>query len=109
MENLGTILAARKNVKYVALFSYILISFNQAQLNFTEKKSLRRSTAVKSEAAEIRKKVRDERTKMMKEIAARKNVPEVRRLTQEDLLAESKITEKLNQQSLGQFTGSRRG
>ncbi|XP_064645478.1 vacuolar protein sorting-associated protein 72 homolog [Lineus longissimus] len=74
-----------------------------AQIYHSEKKSLRRSTAKKSEAAEIRKKARDERTKMMKEIAAKKNVPEVRRLTQEELLEESKITERENAQSLEDY------
>lgn len=37
----------------------------------------------------------------MKDIAAKKNVSEVRRLTQEELLAEAVITEQLNLKSLG--------
>ena len=38
---------------------------------------------------------------MLKEIAARKNMAAVRRLTQEELLAEAKITEQINIKSLG--------
>ena len=38
---------------------------------------------------------------MMKEIAARKNVSQVRRLTQEELLLEAKLTEEVNLQALG--------
>jgi hypothetical protein len=38
---------------------------------------------------------------MLKEIATQKRVAEVRRLTQEELLEEAKITEELNMQSLG--------
>ncbi|KAF8563628.1 hypothetical protein P879_11110 [Paragonimus westermani] len=43
------------------------------------------------------------REAILAEIAQRKNVPEVRRLTQEELLAEAKLTEELNRRSLGQF------
>ena len=39
----------------------------------------------------------------MKEIAVQKRVAEVRRLTQEELLEEAKITEELNLMSLGKF------
>ena len=48
-------------------------------------------------------KEREARAKIMKEMAARKNVQEVRRLTQEELLKEAKITEKLNLESLGKL------
>ncbi|VEL16386.1 unnamed protein product [Protopolystoma xenopodis] len=41
------------------------------------------------------------RRAILAEIAQRKNVPEVRRLTQEELLAEAKITEEINRRSLG--------
>jgi len=37
----------------------------------------------------------------VRDIAARKNVAAVRRLTQEELLAEAKITEQSNLKSLG--------
>ena len=37
----------------------------------------------------------------MKEIAKKKNVAAVRRLTQEELLEEAKITEEINRRSLG--------
>ena len=40
---------------------------------------------------------------MLKEMAAQKNVAEVRRLTQEELLKEAKVTEAENLQSLGNY------
>ena len=43
------------------------------------------------------------RKAMMAEIAQRRNLPEVRRLTQEELLAEAKITEEINKRSLGRI------
>ncbi|OWF36321.1 vacuolar protein sorting-associated protein 72 homolog [Mizuhopecten yessoensis] len=68
-----------------------------------EKKSLRRSTAVKSNAREEREKVREMKQKMLKDMALQKKVAEVRRLTQEELLAEAEITEELNLQSLENY------
>ncbi|XP_046381677.1 vacuolar protein sorting-associated protein 72 homolog [Haliotis rufescens] len=65
-----------------------------------ERKSLRHSTAVKSQATAKREQEREQKNKMMKEIAAKKNVTSVRRLTQDELLAEAKITEQLNLKSL---------
>ncbi|TPP62465.1 Vacuolar protein sorting associated protein 72, partial [Fasciola gigantica] len=72
-----------------------------------EPRSLRQST-VKASAAEAEKrrsagsKSTDiRREAMLAEIAQRKNVPEVRRLTQEELLAEAKVTEEINRRSLG--------
>ncbi|TGZ56103.1 hypothetical protein CRM22_010194 [Opisthorchis felineus] len=43
------------------------------------------------------------RQAMLAEIAQRKNVPEVRRLTQEELLAEAKLTEEINRRSLARY------
>ena len=40
---------------------------------------------------------------LMKEYARKRNVATVRRLTQEELLAEAKITEEMNLRSLGKF------
>lgn len=40
---------------------------------------------------------------ILAEMAQRKNLPEVRRLTQEELLAEAKITEEINKRSLGKL------
>ncbi|XP_060066882.1 vacuolar protein sorting-associated protein 72 homolog [Ylistrum balloti] len=68
-----------------------------------EKKSLRKSTAIKSSAREEREKVREMKQKMLKDIAAQKRVAEVRRLTQEELLAEAEITEELNLKSLENY------
>lgn len=65
-----------------------------------QRKSVRRSTAEKSQATQQREKEREVRHKMMREIAARKNVTEVRRLTQAELLEEAKITEEYNLKSL---------
>ncbi|VDM00018.1 unnamed protein product [Schistocephalus solidus] len=59
-----------------------------------ETTTAQRSSAANSEVAAIRRKA------LMAEIAQRKNVPEVRRLTQEELLAEAKITEEINKRSL---------
>ncbi|KER25695.1 hypothetical protein T265_14158, partial [Opisthorchis viverrini] len=57
----------------------------------TESKSRRNdSTALRRQA-------------MLAEIAQRKNVPEVRRLTQEELLAEAKLTEEINRRSLARY------
>ena len=68
---------------------------------FLERKTLRKSTAEKSVEARQREQERDARIALMKEIAARKNVTEVRRLTQEELLEEAKETEILNLKALG--------
>lgn len=67
----------------------------------TDKKSLRRSTAIKSKDVVKREVEREARAKLMKELAAKKNVSAVRRLTQEELLAEAKITEEINLAALG--------
>ncbi|XP_029637930.1 vacuolar protein sorting-associated protein 72 homolog isoform X2 [Octopus sinensis] len=66
----------------------------------SERKSLRQSTAEKSQATARREKEREVRVKMMKEIAAKRNVTEVRRLTQSELLEEAKLTEEYNIKSL---------
>lgn len=70
-----------------------------------EKKKLRNTTSEKSKAVEQRDKQREARAKMLKEMAAQKRVSEVRRLTQEELLEEAKITEEENMTSLGECTG----
>uniref|UniRef100_A0A0V0J650 Vacuolar protein sorting-associated protein 72 homolog n=2 Tax=Schistocephalus solidus TaxID=70667 RepID=A0A0V0J650_SCHSO len=62
-----------------------------------ETTTAQRSSAANSEVAAIRRKA------LMAEIAQRKNVPEVRRLTQEELLAEAKITEEINKRSLARY------
>lgn len=69
-------------------------------------KSLRTTTSVKSAETVARQHERAIKAKMLKDIAAKKNVPEVRRLTQEELLAEAKITEEINLRSLGKFSAS---
>ncbi|XP_059144399.1 vacuolar protein sorting-associated protein 72 homolog [Physella acuta] len=68
-----------------------------------ERKSVRRSTALKSEAATSRQKLDIEKDKMMKDMAAKKNVSGVRRMTQEELLEEAKITEIQNMKSLENY------
>lgn len=67
----------------------------------TERKSLRKSTAQKSAMTEEREKQREEKNKMLKAMAAKKNVAEVRRLTQGELLAEARETEIDNLKALG--------
>ena len=54
----------------------------------------RATTSLKSAASDRRKKEEEYRKKMMAEMASRKNVSAVRRLTQEELLEEAKETEK---------------
>ncbi|KAL5016487.1 hypothetical protein ScPMuIL_006076 [Solemya velum] len=68
-----------------------------------EKKSVRKSTLDKSKAVANRQQQREARAKMLKDFANRKNIAEVRRLTQEELLAEAKITEELNLKSLANY------
>ncbi|RUS78743.1 hypothetical protein EGW08_013494 [Elysia chlorotica] len=68
-----------------------------------ERKSVRRSTALKSEAAASRQKLDQQRDQMMKDMASRKKVDHIRRMTQEELLEEAKITEKQNLKSLENY------
>ena len=73
-----------------------------------EKKTLRKSTADRTKQIAEREKERDVRAKMLKDIALQKRVAEVRRLTQEELLEEAKVTEELNLMSLGKAEGASR-
>ena len=69
------------------------------------KKSLRTSTAAKSQDTEKKRKEREElKEQMLKEYARKRNVAAVRRLTQEELLEEAKITEEINTRSLGLYS-----
>ena len=70
-------------------------------LNSTARKSLRRSTTSKSAEIDKRRKERDDHDKRLKDIAQRKNMSDVRRITQEELLEEAKQTEIINLKSLG--------
>lgn len=69
----------------------------------TGSRSKRHTTLKKTEEHQQRAKEREikEKEKMMKDIAARKNMAAVRRLTQEELLEEAKRTEVINLRSLG--------
>lgn len=66
-----------------------------------EKKSLRKSTAEKSKSTEDCIREREAKAELLRQIAEKKKVAEVRRLTQEELLAEARITEQINLRSLG--------
>ncbi|XP_005095332.1 vacuolar protein sorting-associated protein 72 homolog isoform X2 [Aplysia californica] len=68
-----------------------------------ERKSVRRSTALKSEAALSRQKLDLQKDKMLKDMAAKKNVASIRRMTQEELLEEAKVTEIQNMKSLENY------
>lgn len=68
-----------------------------------DKKTLRKTTSVRSQERVAREKEREEKAKLLKDIAAQKRVAEVRRLTQEELLEEAKITEELNLQALENY------
>ena len=83
------------NVDHFAPFNALTL------MSPSEKKTLRKTTAARSEQIAKQEKDREAKAKMMKEIAIQKRVSEVRRLTQEELLEEAKITEELNLMSLG--------
>ncbi|CAF3041310.1 unnamed protein product [Rotaria socialis] len=65
-----------------------------------EAKTLRKSTSVKRVELENRQKERQERRVYLKGVASLRNTGEVRKLTQEELLEEAKITEEINLESL---------
>ncbi|UJR21215.1 hypothetical protein I4U23_024312 [Adineta vaga] len=65
-----------------------------------EAKTLRNSTSVKRVELEKRQKERQERRSYVKGGASLRNAGEVRKLTQEELLEEAKITEEINMESL---------
>ncbi|CAH1789648.1 unnamed protein product [Owenia fusiformis] len=76
---------------------------SSAQIYSAEKKSLRQSTTMKSIDVQMRAKDNEAKAKMLKEMAAKKNVSEVRRLTQAELLEEAKLTEAMNLKSLEDY------
>jgi hypothetical protein len=65
-------------------------------LLYLEAKTLRTSTSVKRVELEKRQKERQERRSYLKGVASLRNTGEVRKLTQEELLEEAKITGKEN-------------
>ncbi|XP_033096446.1 vacuolar protein sorting-associated protein 72 homolog [Anneissia japonica] len=72
----------------------------EENLSSSLRKSSRRSTIQRVTEFKSRIKEREERAKKMKEQISKKNMPEVRRLTQEELLKEAKKTEIENIASL---------
>lgn len=62
----------------------------------SEAKTLRTSTSVKRVELEKRQEERQERRKYLKGVASLRNTGEVRRLTQEELLEEAKLTGKIS-------------
>jgi len=74
--------------------------------HWTDRSSLRKSTCEKTRSTEDCVREREARTAVMRQIADHKHVADVRRLTQEELLAEAKITEKINLRSLGLWSYS---
>ena len=70
----------------------------------SERKTLRHTTQKKSDAAKVREKEREKKVQKQKLSAERKKqIQEFRRLTQQELLEEAKITEEINLKSLGLF------
>ncbi|XP_030828336.1 vacuolar protein sorting-associated protein 72 homolog [Strongylocentrotus purpuratus] len=67
------------------------------------RKSSRRSTIQRVNEFEIRIKERETKAQISKQQKTKRKVPEMRRLTQEELLVEAKITEKKNLHSLYLF------
>ena len=81
------------------------LSYPRVFLFQVGKKSLRTSTTAKSQDTEKKRKEREElKEQMLKEYARKRNVAAVRRLTQEELLEEAKITEEINTRSLGLYS-----
>ncbi|XP_067941919.1 vacuolar protein sorting-associated protein 72 homolog [Watersipora subatra] len=80
-------------------------STSRVQIYSSGYRSKRSSTVEKSKEMQEREKARmtKEKEKMLKDIAARKNLAAVRRLTQEELLAEAKITERVNIKALENY------
>lgn len=80
-------------------------SFINEEFNKVENKSFRHSTARKREELERRQKEREEKRRKSNKPAQDEIQAEAerRRLTQEELLAEAKITEKINMASLGWY------
>ena len=66
------------------------------------RKSRRSTTVMKNTEFKMRMQEREVRAKHQKAINARRPMQQVRRLTQEELLDEAKITEKQNLASLGE-------
>ena len=64
------------------------------------RKSSRRSTIQRVNEFELRIKERETKARIMKQQKKKHQVPEMRRLTQEELLIEAKTTEKKNLHSL---------
>ena len=84
-----------------SVLSYARLLLNGEPVAFADRSSLRKSTCEKTRSTEDCVREREARTAVMKQIADRKHVADVRRLTQDELLAEAKITEKINLRSLG--------
>ncbi|CAL8107998.1 unnamed protein product [Calicophoron daubneyi] len=72
-------------------------TFRRSTLRATAQSEAARRKAATTQDTAVRRKA------MLAEIAQRKNVPEVRRLTQEELLAEAKLTEEINRRSLARY------
>ena len=85
------------------LISISLLPFANGWIFDSERRNLRKSTVDKAKETEERGKVLEAKTQLMKDFAKRKNLSDVRRLTQEELLAEAKITEKQNLRSLSEY------
>ena len=67
-------------------------------------KTLRKSTSVKRVELEQRQKKRQERRDYVKGVASLRNTREIRKLTQEELLEEAKITGKVQSKSSSSST-----
>jgi vacuolar protein sorting-associated protein 72 len=101
MKNRPTMAPRKKSSS--TLTSNADTSSNATQSGVAAGKSFRSSTARKREELEQRQQEREAlRLKMLKkQSAGAVDLAEFRRLTQEELLAEAKITEKINLASLG--------
>lgn len=88
-------------ILYIYIYTYILerpeLRASTLQATADQEAETTRRRIATAENTAVRRKA------LLAEIAQRKNLPEVRRLTQEELLAEAKITEEINRRSLGEL------
>ncbi|KAK4474398.1 hypothetical protein MN116_001557 [Schistosoma mekongi] len=89
--------AAKKTLGHIPAYERPTLRASTLQATADQEAETTRRRVVTNENTAIRRKA------LLAEIAQRKNLPEVRRLTQEELLAEAKITEEINRRSLARY------
>ncbi|CAH8570075.1 unnamed protein product [Schistosoma turkestanicum] len=95
-QQITTTTTGKKTVGQISTYGRPELRASTLQATADHAETMRRRTAITENTA-VRRKA------LLAEIAQRKNLPEVRRLTQEELLAEAKITEEINRRSLARY------